>query len=179
MSNPSVQSKEHIIALSYAIKTRNSLNGSRVKSVMLFLPWTLPMERIDCPLLVLNTLRTLLVAAKRYLRSQHVRFRVEKYFSSLENMDFGLNVPPPMLTICQEGLFSAADVTSIPASGTPEIDVVTVFNLWLLCRCCLTEDVWSTSELVWLVPLLLSRDSPVRCLFLGLPIALTEQQAQH
>jgi hypothetical protein len=82
------------------------------------------MERTNWPLLVVNTLRDLSVAAKRYLRSQYMRFRMEKYFSSLENMDLGLNVPPPMLAICQE-VFSVA---SIPVLGTPEI-VVTFFRL--------------------------------------------------
>ena len=84
------------------------------------------MERTDWPVLVLNTLRTLFVAAKRYLRSQHVRFGMEKYFSSLENMDLGLNLPPPMLTLCQEDVFFARDVASIPASGTL---VLSVFRL--------------------------------------------------
>src|SRR5947207_11171161 len=90
-------------------------------------------------------------------------------------MDLGLKVPPPMLTICQEGLSSTRKVTSIPASGTPEIDVVTVLRLLLLCWCFLTGDACDMSEVVCFALLLLSRDSPVRCLFLARPIASTEK----
>jgi len=104
-----------------------------------------------------------------------VRLEVEEYFSSLENIDLGLNIPPPMLIICQEGLFSAREVALMPASGTPEIEIVTALRLSLLCRSRLTGDACGISEAVCFASLILSRDSPVRCLFLARPIAPTAE----